>query len=155
MATNNNTFTFTQVRLAAIKPPQTGRDSYRDANTAGLNFVITANNAKSFYFVRRIDGKPTRLRIGAFPDITLDEARKIAARFTGEIANGENPHTNRKNKLAGATVAELFHHWFTTFAQLHKKTSQEDRRMFDKYCTALHKKELAQLTKADMAPADR
>ena len=88
MTTENNAFAFTHTRLETIKPPKTGRDSYRDTKVAGLTFVITANASKSFYFVKRINGKPTRLRIGSYPDTSIDDARKEAQKFTGEIVKG-------------------------------------------------------------------
>ncbi|MGL6196640.1 MAG: tyrosine-type recombinase/integrase [Thermoguttaceae bacterium] len=150
MSTVNNSVAFTNNRLEAIKPPKTGRDSYRDTKVAGLSFIITANGSKSFYFVKRIGGKPTRLRIGAYPEVTIDEARKIAQGFAGEIAKGNNPHANRKKRTASPTLSGLFEYWFTTFAKDHKKTWKDDKRMFDKYCTTLHKKKLDQLTKADI-----
>jgi len=54
MTAENNAFTFTHSRLEAIKPPKAGRNSYRDVKVAGLTFVITANDSKSFYFYKRI-----------------------------------------------------------------------------------------------------
>ena len=150
MTTDSNAFPFTHSRLEAIKPPKTGRDSYRDTKAAGLTFVITANASKSFYFYKRIDGKPTRIRIGGYPDISIDEARNEAQKFNGDIAKGDNPHTTRKKHTTSPTLAELFEYWFTTFAKVHKKTWQNDRRMFDKYCTTLHRKQLNHLTKADI-----
>ena len=150
MTDKNNTFTFTHSRLETIRPPTKGRDTYHDTKTAGLTCVITANGSKSFYFYRRIDGKPTRIRIGGYPDISIDEARKEAQKFNGEIAKGENPHTARRKKTTAATVAELFEYWLTTHGKVHKKSWQEDFRMFHKYCVPLHKKLLTQLTKPDI-----
>jgi integrase len=150
MTTDKNAFSFTHSRLEAINPPKTGRDSYRDTKTAGLNFVITANASKSFYFVKRINGKPTRIRIGGFPGINIDEARKEAQRFNGEIAKGENPHANRRNKTNVPTLKELFDYWLTTHAKIHKKSWEADVRLFNQYCTALHNKQLTQLNKPDI-----
>jgi integrase len=150
MTTDQNAFTFTHSRLEAIKPPKTGRDSYRDAKVAGLTFVITANASQSFYFYKRINGKPSRIRIGSYPDISIDEARKEAQKFNGEIAKGENPHTARRNKTAVPTVTELFEYWLATHGKVHKKTWEDDVRMFNKYCVPLHKKQLTQLTKPDI-----
>jgi len=48
MSTDQNAFPFTHSRLEAIKPPAKGRGTYRDTKAAGLSFVITANNSKSF-----------------------------------------------------------------------------------------------------------
>jgi hypothetical protein len=128
MTADKHAFSFTHSRLEAINPPKKGRDSYRDTKVAGLYFVITANASKSFYFVKRIEGKPRRIRIGGFPDITIDEARKEAQRYNGEIAKGENPHTTRRNKTNVPTLKELFDYWLTTHAKIHKKSWAEDVR---------------------------
>jgi len=150
MTTDKNAFSFTQPRLEAINPPKKGRDSYRDTKVAGLYFVITANDSKSFYFVKRIERKTRRIRIGGFPDITIDDARKEAQRFNGEIAKGENPHTTRRNKSDVPTLKELFDYWLTAHAKIHKKSWAADVSLFNKYCTALHNKQLTQLTKPDI-----
>ena len=150
MTNENNAFSFTHSRLEAIKPPKTGRSSYRDTKTAGLTFVITANASKSFYFYKRINGQPTRIRIGSYPDTTIDDARKEAQKFNGEIAKGENPYNARKAKTAAPTVTELFEYWLNSYAKIHKKTWQEDVRVFQKYCGSIKSKRLNALTKTDI-----
>ena len=150
MPTDQNAFPFTHSRLEAVKPPSKGRDTYRDTKAAGLTFVITASGSKSFYFYKRIDGRPTRIRIGGYPDLSIDDARKAVQKLTGDIAKGDNPHTDRKKITTSPTLKELFDYWYDTFAKDHKKTWKNDKRMFDKYCTSLHRKKLDQLTKADI-----
>ena len=150
MTTDNNAFSFTHTRLESIKPPKTGRASYRDSKVAGLSLAITANGSKSFYFVKRIEGKPTRIRIGGYPEISIDDARKEAQKFSGEIAKGENPHKARKTKTGAPTVTELFEYWLATHGKVHKKSWAEDVRVFNKYCVPLHKKTLTQLSKPDI-----
>ena len=119
--------------------------AFGNTKVAGLYFVITANASKSFYFVKRIEGKPGRIRIGGFPDINIDEARKEAQRFNGEIAKGENPHADRRNKTNVPTLKELFDYWLTTHAKIHKKSWAADVYLFNKHYTALHNKTLTQL----------
>ena len=148
--TTDNAFPFTHSRLESIKPPKTGRDSYRDTKITGLYFTITANASKSFYFVKRINGKTKRIRIGGYPDISIDEARKEAQRFNGEIAKGENPHQSRRTKNNTATLGELFNYWLDSYAKVHKKTWKEDDRVFQKYCASIKNKQLTSLTKADI-----
>ena len=150
MTIDDNAFPFTHTRLEAVKPPKVGRSSYRDAKVAGLTFVVTANGSKSFYFVKRINGKPSRIRIGGYPEISIDEARKESQKFSGEIAKGENPHAARRNKAIAPTVTELFDYWLTTHGKIHKKSWREDVRVFQKYCVPLHKKTLTHLTKPDI-----
>jgi len=90
------------------------------------------------------------MRIGGYPELGIDDARKAIQKLTGDIAKGEAPRTSKQEKAADPTVAELFAYWHTTFAKTHKKTWKEDQRVFDKYCTPLHKKRLSLLTKTDI-----
>jgi integrase len=150
MPTDNTTFAFTHTRLEGIKPPKTGRTSYRDTRVTGLSIVVTAKNSKSFYLIKRIDGAPTRIRIGSYPQVSIDEARQIAQKHIGDIANGRNPHQAKHAKTKAPTLEELFNYWLNSYAKIHKKTWKEDIRVFDKYCDAIKRKRLSLLTKTDI-----
>jgi len=66
-------------------------------------------------------GNPTRIRIGGYPDTSIDEARKEAQKFTGEIVKGGNPHQARRIKNDATTLEELFNYWLDSYAKVHKK----------------------------------
>ncbi|UPH72226.1 Arm DNA-binding domain-containing protein [Abyssibius alkaniclasticus] len=60
---------------AAVKG---GKDYYYDEREKGLVMAVTGAGTKSFYLYKRIDGKPERLLLGRFPDISVENARKLA-----------------------------------------------------------------------------
>ena len=83
---------FTKAALLAAGAAEKGkRDYYYDAREKGLMLAVTAAGSKTFYLYKRIEGRPERLLLGEFPDLTVENARKLAASAKGEIAMGENP----------------------------------------------------------------
>jgi integrase len=149
MPKTQNAIAFTCQRLNSIVPPKKGREYYRDTRTTGLLFVVTANNSRSFYFAKRIDGKPTRIKIGNYPDTTIETARRTAHRFLGEVAQGHNPYLEIKKRTKTPTLKALFHYWLEAHAKKHKKTWKTDIRVFEKYTQGLQSKPVNLITKAE------
>ncbi|MDR0337761.1 MAG: tyrosine-type recombinase/integrase [Planctomycetaceae bacterium] len=150
MAKPKNAITFTMQRLSKITPPEKGRVYYRDTATSGLVFVITANNSRTFYFSKRINRKPVRIKIGNYPAISIDTARQAAHRFLGEIAQGQNPYINIKKRVKSVTLKELFLHWLEVHAKKRKKTWKQNTRTFNQHVKPLHDKTLNNITKNDI-----
>ena len=88
---------FTVAALAGIKTPPDGRVTIYDAKQPGLAFTVTDKGTKSFYVIRRIHGRPTRLRIGG-AEMTVDQARTAAAKMQGDIAGGDDPAEDRRQE---------------------------------------------------------
>lgn len=66
-------------KAALLKAPAANkgaRDYHYDEREAGLMMAITAAGSKSFYLYKRIEGRPERLLLGKFPDMTVEQARK-------------------------------------------------------------------------------
>ena len=57
--------------------------------------LITGNGAKTFYLYRKVDGKPEQIRLGPYPDLTVEQARRMADEKNGAIARGEDPNEQR------------------------------------------------------------
>ena len=98
---------FTVTALEGVKTPPDGRVTVYDAKQPGLAFTVTANGARSFYVVRRIHGRPTRLRVGG-ADMTIEQARTSAAMMQGEIAGGSDPAEDRRQHRRAGTLGELW-----------------------------------------------
>src|SRR5262245_5567422 len=91
---------FTKASLAKLQPPAAGRVVVRDTHTRGLVMQITANDARTYYLYKRVQGRPTRLLIGKYDELTIEQARTNAAKFAGQIAEGRNPQIERQQKRA-------------------------------------------------------
>ena len=67
--------------LAAIQTtdylsPETGRTYLHDAKEAGLVLVITATGRKTFQLYKKHKGRPVRVKLGYWPETTVEQARK-------------------------------------------------------------------------------
>src|SRR5687768_6679368 len=66
-----------------------------DTNIRGLCIRVTKGN-RSFFLYRKVNGRPMRLKLGSFPDISVEIARKAAQKNLGEIVQGKDPREERK-----------------------------------------------------------
>jgi hypothetical protein len=98
---------FTVTKLAEIKIPAIGRVTVYDSKTPGLAFTVTDKGNRAFYVVRRIHGRPTRLRLGG-AEMTIDQARTAAIMMQGSIAGGADPAEERRQHRRAGTLEELW-----------------------------------------------
>ncbi len=122
---------------------------YQDIKTTGLK-VGVGTRGKTFYLYRKIKGRPERIKIGAFPDLTVEQARKKATEMNALIAQGINPADQKRSSKAEMTFAEFFQEYLEKHAKIHKKTWDEDEATYNRYFTGLAKRKLSAISKADI-----
>lgn len=142
---------FTMSTVDRIAPPATGKDAYRDRDTPGLYLTVTAKGVKSFSYVRRIGSRTARMTIGRFPGVTVEQARKEAARLAGEIAQGKDPAEQRRKARGETTLDELFNLYLNNHAKPHKRTWQGDKNQYGRYLIGWKNRRLSQIRKSDVA----
>ncbi len=104
-------FNFNKEALAAIKPPVTGRIRVYDTKEPGLEFMVTANGARSFNLYRW-DPKTQRPIRGKIKDVdTVEQARAKARELKGIMAKGDDPFADRKAIRQSSTLAEMWEHY--------------------------------------------
>ncbi|WP_415878775.1 tyrosine-type recombinase/integrase [Methylomonas sp. TEB] len=149
-------FSFTKPQLDALPDPAPGeRVIYHDThkNAAGLQLRATSTG-KTFFIQRRVDGKPERVTIGKFPDYSIENARKEAARLTALIAQGINPNTDARALKTETTLQELFddflqHRRNKRGAFLSEKTKRSYRYDFGLYLGKWSNRKLSQFKDTD------
>lgn len=105
----NNRITFTKRELDDLEVPAAGtRSTVYDVKVPKLAVRVTSTGAKSFYLVRRTGRGMTWLRLGKYPDMTIENARKAAEAALGDFATGGNPAAKRRAKRAEKTLGEAF-----------------------------------------------
>lgn len=89
-----------QALRAAALPAKGARLELTDSGCAGLVFRITDKGARTFSFRFRDPktGRPGRVTLGRYPDLTLSKARKKADAYRVDVANGINPAEARKRE---------------------------------------------------------
>jgi integrase len=104
MATKNH---ITQAFCKSIAWPESGRVVCRDDRLPGFAVEVSANETITFYRIGRILGDMTRFKIGNYPALTADDARKACTAINGQIAMGIDPRESRKKKVATVAVTEF------------------------------------------------
>ena len=70
--------TFTKPVLErSFCPEEDERIYLYDAKVPGLAVCITRNGSRSFYLYRRVRGRPQRIRLGGFPELSIEQAHAI------------------------------------------------------------------------------
>lgn len=141
---------FTVKTLNRLPQPDSGRKYFYDSGQPNLALCITAAGAKTFYRCGRIGGRFVRLRLGPFPDLSIDQARTLARQATGDIAMGQDPHRQRLARRHEQTLEGLFDYWLE-YAKGHgKRTWRADQWQFDKYLAGWHGRKLSTIARADV-----
>ncbi|NVJ67472.1 MAG: integrase family protein [Gammaproteobacteria bacterium] len=88
----SNLIAFTKSNIESIAAPKTkGREYYKDANTGFLKLAVTANGTKSFFVQKKVNGESKRVTLGRFPELTIQNAKKLAAEKLNLMSLGINP----------------------------------------------------------------
>lgn len=72
----------TELKIKSLKAKD---NPFKISDGNGLELRVSTNGDKVFYFRNRINGKDATTKIGAWPYVTLKQAREIAANMKSEI----------------------------------------------------------------------
>jgi integrase len=114
---------FTKAALLEIEPPEKGEIAYYDTKEKGLFLRVTANGYKTFTFRKFIEGKGTRIAIGPFPDMAVDEARKRVQEMKGQLAGGKNPLKEKEKAANEKTFGEAYEMYMERHVRVENKSS--------------------------------
>jgi integrase len=99
----------TKTLLASLVAPAAGkRVVIYDTETPKLAMRMTHTSVRAFYVVKRMGGTMVWLKLGTFPDMTCEQARKEADKVLGEFAKGENPAAVKRAVKTELTFGEAF-----------------------------------------------
>ncbi|MEI7035895.1 integrase family protein [Fulvimonas yonginensis] len=101
---------FTKSVLLGLPLPTTGRETYTDEKTPGLELRITPAGVRTFYVRRRVrgTGKLERITVGRFPEVTVEAARRAALGHVAALAEGRSVTAEHRAKRArGVTLGDV------------------------------------------------
>lgn len=122
------------------------RTQLYDAATPGLLVEKTITGSTSFYLYRRVRGRPQRVRLGSVADLTIEQARKLAAAKNLAIANGEDPMMAKRVAREEPTARELWADFLELHLKPHTRGVEESERIWDSYCGPLKPRRLSTIT---------
>ena len=104
----DNRIAFSKARIEALRPPRNGRTTYYDKIVPKLALRITPAGARSFYVIQRNGAGMAWVRLGAFPDLLPEGARKEAAKILGDFAKGLDPAAKKREERQKELLGEAF-----------------------------------------------
>lgn len=145
----SNRIEFSKRKLLGLPTPEQGkRLTVYDTQIPKLALRKTHAGAMGFYVIRRTGHSVAWMKIGAFPEVTVEQARSAAQMILGEFASGGNPAEAKRAYKKKPTLDEFF----TEFEERHgaKKLSWKDdeQRYRDYLKPTLGNKKLTDITRS-------
>ena len=126
-------FKFSKTSLSGFPLPARGkRLTIYDTEVQRLALRMTHLGARPFYVVKRSGTSVSWLKIGSFPEVTVEQARASAQKILGEFAQGQNPAAVKRAFKAEPTVTEFFEEYGRRHG-LKKLSWKEDKQRFRDY----------------------
>jgi integrase len=150
---SKNTIKFTKAAIENLSTPTKGeRLEFYDTKTNHLLVRVSSTGRKTFQVYRWHDGKPSRVTIGCYPELSIEQVRAKADQINAGFARGENPADKKRAQRQEMTFADLFQVYLERHAKPRKRTWQEDENCFKNHLsTGFGKKKLSKIKKSDIA----
>jgi len=140
----------TQARVAALPLPAVGQEEIFDAKLPGYGIRLGAGGTRTFIFRKKINGRVRRISLGRFPGLNAEQARKLAVKFSGEIAAGEDPADDKQTARKEMTLAELFGEYLDRHAKQRKRTWESDQTRYRLYLESWGNRRLSSLQRREI-----
>jgi len=151
MKTKNDKFNFTKRSLEALPLPAHGKRScYYDEKVRGLGAAVTDKGTITFIVYRKVGGRPERMTLGRYPDLSIENARGLACEINAQISQGKNPNQEKSKLRSEITLKELFDKYLEQHAKKHKKSWSSDQRQYTLYLSSWGNRKISSIHKSDI-----
>ena len=146
------TIRFGKMALQKLELPPVGkRLTIYDEKVPKLALRVTAAGTKTFYVVKRAGTEMAWVKLGAFPEMTVEKAQAEAERILGEFATGANPAKVRRAFKAEPTLTEFFSEYGTRHGNKLAVWRDMQQRFWDYLQKPLGDKKLTAINRAMIA----
>lgn len=146
MATTSTSKRFSFTKQAIETLPQTDAQlDFYDTKTPHL--TVRVAKRKVFYWYGKVRGRTQRVKLGVFPDLSVENARKFAQRVSANVAEGKPPIEERHDST---TLGKLFSTYLEVWAKPRKKSWQQDKYAYDRHLKHWQHRQLEDITKSDL-----
>ncbi|WP_348646134.1 tyrosine-type recombinase/integrase [Candidatus Accumulibacter phosphatis] len=132
-------------------PPAGKRLTIYDTKVSKLALRVTSAGTKTFYVVKRAGTEMAWVKLGTFPEMTVERAQAEAERILGEFATGANPAKVRRAFKAEPTLTEFFSEYGTRHGAKKLAWAADQQRFRDYLQKPLGDKKLTSITRAMIA----
>ncbi len=146
-----NQFPFTRSTLDSLPPSEKGKRSmYYDSKVPYLAVRVSNTGHKSFLIYRGLNGRVLKRTLGAYPAMTIEQARFLAGEFNSSLNKGLDPLDEKRALRAEATLAEVFEQYLSLYAKEHCKTWKSMEYSFKLYLKEFHHRRMSSIGKQEV-----
>lgn len=121
----------------------------------GLTFTLSSAGAAAWVLRYRVGGRRRELTVGRYPDMSLQAARRIAARERLRVGDGVDVAAEKRRARHASLAAWTVRQTFTDYAEKVLATRKAStRRVWGGYLRAWVLPRLGAMVAADVQPAD-
>lgn len=147
----NSKFSFTKKALESLPLPEgSARYSFKDERERGLIIRVTPKGQKTFQLYQKFHGRPVRVTLGTFPDMSVENARKEAQLKKAELTQGKNPNIEKTKFQQESTLKELFNEYMERYSKVQKKSWQYDEREINKFLSHWFNRKISTISKQEI-----
>jgi integrase len=127
-----------------------------DTELKGFHVRVSPLGKKSYALFYRHDGVQRDSLIGIHGNVTAEEARDLAKKQLGRVADGKDVQAEKRTAKAAAakaryeTLGKFLELQYLPWAESHLKAWQDDKRILENDYAHLHPRKLADLTQWDL-----
>lgn len=147
---------FTKSLLSKLPVPKVGkRETIYDTEVPKLALRMTHTGVRAFYVIKRAGGSMAWIKLGVFPDMTVEQARKEAGMVLGEFAHGANPAAVKRAIKAELTFSEAFDQFLVgkrkrDGTKLSDKTKRDYQDLLRLHMDAIKSKKLSAVERSEV-----
>ena len=124
------------------------RYDVRDENLPGLLIRVSNSGKKVWYILKRVDGRMRRIRVGAYPLLSLADARQAGRKMLVEIETGAYTAA-RANKPAVKNLAMVIDDYVTLYSKPRNRDWKRVAAILQKF-SAIFDQPIDTITRADV-----
>lgn len=147
----NNHINFTKKTIEELPAPNRNTRLYfHDTKQPGLSIYVTKSGARTFFVRNKANGADDRIVLGRYPDLSIENARKMASKVRGDIANGKDPQEHKRTIRNEMTFGELFETYMERYSKRHKRSWKYDEREVNKFLSHWFRRKLTRIKQDDV-----
>ena len=145
-----NKLRFTKAAIDALTAPENAaRSVFYDDKVRGL-LIMVAPRTKTFYLLRKHQGKTERILLGRYPDTTIEQARTRASQINSELDSGLNRNEVKRNRRAELTLDNLHRTYMERHALARNRRPENAISNYRLYLSHWGTKKLSDIKRADV-----
>jgi integrase len=112
--------------VKSLTPPEAGNKITYDNVVRGFGVRITKAGTRAFVLNYRVAGRERRIKIGRYPDWSVEKARKQAKSYKQDVDRDIDPLGKRQAERAAPTVGDLCDRYITDHLPDKRESSARD-----------------------------